>query len=87
MEFIFDTQMLIEGQNLSEDAVRDYITTNIAGDSLLVIAMTVIGDETLLRIHFHTNTPWKVLAYAATLGDVHDIVIENMRRQAEGGHG
>jgi len=34
MEFIFDTQMLIEGQNLSEDAVRDYITTNIAGDSL-----------------------------------------------------
>ena len=34
MEFISDTQMLIEGQNLSEDAVRDYITTNIAGDSL-----------------------------------------------------
>ena len=49
--------------------------------------MTVIGDETLLRIHFHTNTPWKVLAYAASFGDVHDIVIENMRRQAEGGHG
>jgi len=49
--------------------------------------MTVIGDETLLRLHFHTNTPWKVLEYAASLGDVHDIVIENMRRQAEGGHG
>ncbi|MCI8332216.1 MAG: kinase to dihydroxyacetone kinase [Clostridiales bacterium] len=82
MEFIFDTQMLIEGQNLSEDAVRDYITGNIAGDSLLVI-----GDETLLRIHFHTNMPWRVLEYAASLGDVHDIVIENMRRQAQGANG
>ncbi|MCI8589314.1 MAG: kinase to dihydroxyacetone kinase [Clostridiales bacterium] len=82
MEFIFDTQLLIEGKNLSEDAVRDWIGTHVAGDSLLVI-----GDETLLRIHFHTNTPWRVLEYAASLGDVYDVVIENMRRQAEGARG
>ena len=42
------------------------------------------GDEDLIKIHFHTNTPWKVLEYGASLGEIHDIVIENMERQAQG---
>ncbi|MGM9974779.1 MAG: kinase to dihydroxyacetone kinase, partial [Clostridiaceae bacterium] len=54
VEYIFDTQLLIEGENLSEDAINDYITNNIEGDCLLVV-----GDEELIKIHFHTNTPWK----------------------------
>ncbi|HIR78908.1 MAG TPA: kinase to dihydroxyacetone kinase, partial [Candidatus Egerieenecus merdigallinarum] len=29
LEFKFDTQLLIEGKNLSEDAINDYITQNI----------------------------------------------------------
>ena len=28
LEFKFDTQLLIEGEHLSEDAIHDYITTN-----------------------------------------------------------
>jgi len=79
LEYKFDTQLLIEGQGLSEDAVREYIATNIAGDSLLVV-----GDEALVKIHFHTNAPWEVLAYCASLGDVYDIVVENMERQTSG---
>ena len=79
LEYKFDTQLLIEGHNLSEDAINDYITQNIEGDCLLAI-----GDESLIKIHFHTNTPWKVLEYAATQGDIHDVVIENMERQARG---
>ena len=75
----FDTQLLIAGQNLSEDDIYDYIAEHIEGDSLLAI-----GDEDLIKIHFHTNTPWKVLEYAASLGDIHDIVVENMQRQADG---
>ena len=55
---------------------------NIKGDSLLVI-----GDERLIRIHYHTNTPWQVLEYCSTLGEIHDIIVENMQRQAEGTHG
>lgn len=79
LEFKFDTQMLIEGRNLSEDEIFDYITKNIEGDCLLTV-----GDESLIKIHFHTNTPWKVLEYAASLGEIYDIVIENMERQEQG---
>ena len=79
LEFKFDTQLLIEGRNLSEDEIFDYITNNIEGDCLLAV-----GDESLIKIHFHTNTPWKVLEYAASLGEIYDIVIENMERQEQG---
>ena len=82
LEFKFDTQLLIEGRNLSEDEIFDYITKNIEGDCLLAV-----GDEDLIKIHFHTNTPWKVLEYCAGLGDIHDVVIENMERQENGLHG
>ena len=79
LEFKFDTQLLIEGRNLSEDEIFDYITKNIEGDCLLAV-----GDESLIKIHFHTNTPWRVLEYAASLGEIYDIVIENMERQEQG---
>ena len=79
LEFKFDTQLLIDGRNLSEDEIFDYITKNIEGDCLLAV-----GDESLIKIHFHTNTPWKVLEYAASLGEIYDIVIENMERQEQG---
>ncbi|GKX67275.1 kinase to dihydroxyacetone kinase [Inconstantimicrobium mannanitabidum] len=79
LEYKFDTQLLIEGHDLSEDAINEYITNNIEGDCLLAV-----GDDELIKIHFHTNTPWKVLEYCASLGDIHDVVIENMDRQANG---
>ena len=67
------------GGNLSEDDIHDYITQNIPGDCLLAV-----GDEDLIKLHFHTNEPWKVLEYAASLGDLFDIVVENMERQENG---
>ncbi|MCR1949837.1 MULTISPECIES: kinase to dihydroxyacetone kinase [unclassified Clostridium] len=79
LEYKFDTQLLIEGHDLSEDEINEYITKNIEGDCLLAV-----GDEDLIKIHFHTNTPWKVLEYAASLGDIYDVVIENMERQENG---
>ncbi|MCM0650150.1 kinase to dihydroxyacetone kinase [Clostridium swellfunianum] len=79
IEYRFDTQLLIEGENLSEDNINEYITKNIEGDCLLAV-----GDEELIKIHYHTNTPWKVLEYCASLGDIHDIVVENMERQSAG---
>lgn len=79
IEFKFDTQLLIEGKNLSEDEINEYITKNFNGDCLLAV-----GDEELIKIHFHTNTPWELLEYCASLGDIHDVVIENMERQAKG---
>lgn len=79
LEFKYDTQLLIAGKNLDEDAIYDYFTDNFKGDCLLAV-----GDEELIKIHFHTNEPWNVLEYCSTLGEIYDIVIEDMDRQARG---
>ncbi len=79
LEYKYDTQLLIEGNDLDEDAVRDWFTENFKGDCLLAV-----GDDELIKIHFHTNEPWKVLEYCSTLGEIFDIVIEDMDRQARG---
>ena len=79
VECKFDTQLLIEGQNLNEDQINDYITNHFKGDCLLAV-----GDEELIKIHYHTNEPWLILEYAATLGEIYDVVVENMERQANG---
>ena len=79
LEFRYDTQLLIEGQDLDEDAVTDYFTEHFKGDCLLAV-----GDDELIKIHYHTNEPWKVLEYCASLGEIYDIVVEDMDRQARG---
>ena len=77
----YDTQLLIDrrDENLDEDEIADYITEHFEGNSLIAA-----GDEDLVKIHFHTNEPWKVLEYAQSIGDIYDVVVENMQRQEEG---
>ena len=82
LQYRYDTQLLIDGDDLDEQAINDYIRDNIPGDSLLAV-----GDDMLIKNHYHTNVPWKVLEYCATLGDIYDIVVENMERQSSGLHG
>lgn len=79
LEFRYDTQLLIEGEDLDEDVISAYFTDNFKGDCLLAV-----GDENLIKIHFHTNEPWQVLEYCAGLGEIFDIVVEDMDRQARG---
>lgn len=79
LEYRYDTQLLIEGEDLDEDDIRDYFVEHFDGDCLLAV-----GDEDLIKIHFHTNEPWKVLEYCRTLGEIYDIVIEDMERQSRG---
>jgi dihydroxyacetone kinase-like predicted kinase len=79
IEFRYDTQLLIEGENLDEDEINDYIIEHFVGDSLLAV-----GDEELIKIHYHTNEPWKILEYCRSLGEIYDIVVEDMDRQARG---
>jgi len=82
LQYKFDTQLLIEGTNLDEDEIHDYFMEHFDGDCLLAV-----GDEDLIKIHFHTNQPWQVLEYCASLGDIYDVVIENMQRQEDGKKG
>ncbi len=79
LEYKYDTQLLIEGTGLDEDEIHDYFIDNFKGDCLIAV-----GDEDLIEIHYHTNEPWKVLEYCASPGEIHDIVVEDMDRQARG---
>ncbi len=79
LEFKYDTQMLIDGTDLDEDAIQKYFLKNFEGDCLLAVG----GPETI-KIHFHTNKPWEVLDYCASLGEIYDIVVEDMDRQSRG---
>lgn len=79
LEYKYDTQLLIEGQERDEEKIGAYFMSNFKGDCLLAV-----GDENLIKIHFHTNEPWKVLEYCSSLGEIYDIVIEDMERQSRG---
>ena len=81
LAYRYDTQLLMDrrDEDLDEDAITDYITEHFEGNSLIVA-----GDEDLIKIHFHTNYPWKVLEYCNTVGEIYDIVIEDMIRQSSG---
>ena len=78
-DYRYDTQLLIEGEGLDEDAINDYFREHFDGDCLLAV-----GDDELIKIHFHTNESWKVLEYCRSLGEIFDIVVEDMFRQARG---
>ena len=70
----YDTQLLIDrrDEDLDEDAIADYITEHFEGNSLIAA-----GDEDLI----------KILEYCNTLGEIYDIVVEDMIRQANGMQG
>lgn len=79
IEFRYDTQLLMEGCTIDEDDLMDIIPEKFKGDSLVAA-----GDEDLMKIHFHTNEPWLLLEYCASLGEIFDIVVEDMIRQSKG---
>ena len=79
MEFKYDTQLLIYGVDPNEDEIRKYFIDNFKGDCLLVV-----GGGDLIKIHFHTNEPWEILKYCSSLGEIYDIIVEDMSRQSRG---
>lgn len=79
LDYKFDTQLLIQTHGLSEEEINESISSKIEGDCLLVV-----GDEELVKIHFHTNEPGRVLDYCSSLGEIFDIIVENMERQENG---
>ncbi len=79
IEYRYDTQLLIEGEDLDTSKIVDYFKSNFIGDST-----AIVGDDELVKIHYHTNEPWEVLEYCRTLGEIFDIVVEDMDRQSRG---
>ncbi len=73
-EYGYDTQFVIRGENLNVEEIREAMSE--MGDSVLVV-----GDSRTVKVHLHTDEPGTPLNYAARLGSLTDIVIENMQEQ------
>lgn len=90
IEFRYDTQLLLDVAKPSddiEDELDEYIRSHFKGDSLLVIADEDDNGVLTAKLHFHTNEPWLVLEYCRSLGEIYDIVVEDMIRQSRGQKG
>ena len=73
-EYGYDTQFVIQGENLNVEEIREAVVA--MGDSVLVV-----GDSNTVKVHVHTDEPGTPLTYAAGLGSLTDIIIENMQEQ------
>jgi len=76
LDYPYDVQFLIKGNNLDVAEVRARI--DAMGDSTVVV-----GDERVIKVHIHVKDPGEPLSYGITLGQINDVVVENMQDQME----
>ncbi len=72
--YSYDVQCLIKGHGMNVEAARMHIGT-------MGLSTLVVGDAETIKVHVHVPRPSAVLAYAETLGRLHDVVIEDMAAQ------
>jgi dihydroxyacetone kinase-like predicted kinase len=95
IKYRYDTQLLLDVYGKDDDTVMDledemrsFIIDTFPGDSMVISSITdsddVGGDKGVVKLHYHTNEPWKILEYRRSLGEIYDIVIEDMQRQSDG---
>ncbi|WP_334333054.1 MULTISPECIES: DAK2 domain-containing protein [unclassified Companilactobacillus] len=77
------TEMMVElgkdptsDEKFNNDTLRNYLDT--IGDSLICVA-----DDEVVKVHVHTNYPYKVWAAGRKYGALSKIKIDNMRLQHE----
>ncbi|HLG09644.1 MAG TPA: DAK2 domain-containing protein [Gaiellaceae bacterium] len=73
-KYRYCTVFVVEGENLDQVALES--TLEQMGDSLLVV-----GDESALKVHVHTDDPGAALSAATLLGVVESVEIANMHHQ------
>jgi len=73
-EYRYCTVFVVEGESLDQAALES--TLEQMGDSLLVV-----GDESALKVHVHTDDPGAALSAATLLGVVDGVEIANMHHQ------
>jgi len=74
IKYTYCTELVVKGSGINLARLREKIEGY--GDSALIV-----GNENLVKIHVHTNTPQKVLNRAIREGTLHDIQINNMKDQ------
>lgn len=70
------TVFVVEGQTLDRDGLEAQLEP--LGDSLVVV-----GDETAIKVHVHTDDPGAALTLGTTAGTVDGVEIANMQEQQE----
>ena len=76
IKFQYCTEFILETDKISDIQMRDKMLKY--GDSLVVV-----GDDGIIKVHVHTNTPGDVLQEALAFGQLLTIKIENMKLQHE----
>ncbi len=76
IKYTYCTEFLLKGSKIDVERLKEKIET--FGDSAMVV-----GNESLVKIHVHTNTPHRVLKRAIREGSLHEIQIHNMKDQRE----
>ena len=76
IKFQYCTEFILETDKISDLKMRDIMIKY--GDSLVVV-----GDDGIIKVHVHTNTPGTVLQEALAYGQLLTIKIENMKLQHE----
>ena len=74
--FAYCTEFIVERSKTAKEVnrLRDFL--NHRGDSIVVV-----DDDSIIKVHVHTNDPGVVLTEALTYGSLLSIKIENMREQ------
>lgn len=75
-DYGYCTNFMVIGNDLDFDRARDDLAA--MGQSAVIV-----GDDTMLKVHIHTEHPGQVLDYATRLGSLDQIKIDNMSRQTE----
>lgn len=74
IKFAYCTEFFIKAKNPDMTAFKEKLMG--FGDSIVVV-----GTETLVKAHIHTNEPGNVINEAIKLGELSKIKIENMKEQ------
>ena len=72
--FGYCTDFIVIGQQIDVDRCR----TELAA---MGTSAVIVGDDTMLKVHLHTERPGQVLEYAIQLGALDRIKIDNMQEQ------
>jgi len=74
IKYTYCTELILKGSCIKLERLRNKIESY--GDSALIV-----GNDKLVKIHVHTNTPHKVLNRSIREGTLHEIKINNMQDQ------
>lgn len=76
IKFGYCTELMIHNATKDHEYVREHLTREVEGDSLVCV-----GDEGIIKVHYHSNAPGKIITFAQSIGELFDIKVENMKEQ------